>query len=99
MGKLVRDRIPEIIKRNGESAAMHIADYDEYWEKLIEKLSEEVEEYRKSEKVEELADILEVIDAICEFQDINKEKLILLKKKKADERGGFRSKIILDSIK
>ena len=94
--KLVRDRIPEIIRQRGDVPVTHIADDAEYWKKLKEKLREEVEEFSKDGSEEELADILEVIYAICDFRKIDREKLELARKRKAKERGGFKSKIILD---
>ncbi len=97
--KLVRDRIPEIIKKAGEIPVTHIAPDTEYWQKLKEKLGEEVEEFLKEENEEELADILEIIDAICEFRKIDKKTLKNLQEKKNKERGGFKDKIILEETK
>jgi len=97
-GKLVRDKIPEIIKNRGGTPIIHIANEKEYWQKLKEKLQEEVEEFIKSENEEELADIVEVIHAICEFKNLDGEKLEILRKKKAEERGKFKNRIILDEI-
>ncbi|MHA1758836.1 MAG: hypothetical protein ACTSVV_18865 [Promethearchaeota archaeon] len=97
--KLVRDKIPEIIKNKGAVPITHIADDEEYWQKLKEKLQEEVDEFLKDSNEEELADILEVIYAICDFKNFDKEKLELLRKKKVEERGGFKDKIILDETK
>jgi len=97
--KLVRDKIPEIIKQKGENPITHIANDEEYWEKLKEKLEEEVKEFLENSNQEELVDILEVIYAIQDFKKINKEKLENLRKKKAEERGRFKNKIILDKVK
>jgi predicted house-cleaning noncanonical NTP pyrophosphatase (MazG superfamily) len=66
---------------------------------LKEKLKEEVDEFLGSENIEKLADILEVIDAICKLNKIDKRKLKLLHKKKREERGGFKRRIVLDKIK
>ncbi len=97
--KLVRDRIPEIIKQKGKVPITHIADDKEYWQKLKEKLQEEVDEFIEDNNKEELADILEVVYAICDFKKIDKEKLEILRKKKAEERGRFKDKIILDETR
>jgi predicted house-cleaning noncanonical NTP pyrophosphatase (MazG superfamily) len=97
--KLVRDKIPVILKQKGKNPVIHIANAEEYHGKLKEKLKEEVDEFLKSENMEELADVLEVIDAICKLKKIDKRKLELLRKKKKKERGGFEKRIILDEIR
>lgn len=97
--KLVRDKIPKIIKQKAEVPITHIADDEEYWQKLKEKLKEEVDEFLKNGDEEELADILEIIHAICDFKGIDKQKLELVRKNKAEERGGFKDKIILDETR
>ena len=97
--KLVRDKIPEIIKNKGEVPITHVASDDEYWEKLKEKLQEEIDEFMKDNNEEELVDVLEIIYAICTHKKIDMKELELLRKKKAEERGGFKDKIILDETK
>ncbi len=97
--KLFRDKLPEIIKEKGEIPITHIAEDKEYWIKLKEKLSEEVQEFLEESTEEELADILDVVDAICDFKKINKEDLENLKKEKFEKCGGFNEKIILDEVK
>ena len=73
MGKLIRDKIPEIMKQKGTTPVTHIANDAEYWQKLKAKLVEESAEFMKDEKEEELADILEVFNTICEFKKIDKD--------------------------
>ncbi len=68
--KLVRDKIPDIIMSKGEKAITHIANNEEFSKKLNDKLLEEVNEYLKNPSTEELADILEVIRAICDNKNI-----------------------------
>jgi len=97
--KLIRDKIPQIIKEKGKTPIIHKASEEEYWQKLKEKLKEEAEEFYKDSNKEELADILEVINAICEFKNISKDNLENLRKNKAEQRGSFKEKIILDEVK
>ncbi len=94
--KLVRDKIPEIIRKEGKIPVVRIASDKEYWTKLKEKLREEVEEFAKEENKEELVDILEVFNAICAFRKFNKSELEILRKNKQETKGGFKEKIILE---
>ena len=94
--KLVRDKIPEYIKSKGGAPVIHIADNEEYWEKLKEKLLEEIKEFSENEVIEEMADIQEVIDAMCDYKNFNKESIEAVRKKKSKERGAFKKKIILE---
>ena len=94
--KLIRDKIPEILKEKNITPIIHIADNEEYWEKLKQKLTEEVQEFLTEQNIEELADILEVIDAICDFKNFNKQELIHIKHQKSNKKGYFKKRIILE---
>lgn len=94
--KLVRDKIPGIIKEKGGTPITHVADDKEYWEKLKEKLQEEVAEFIESETIEELADIQEVFEAIMNYKNFSRDELQEAKDEKAEERGAFNERIILE---
>ena len=96
--KLVRDKIPEIIREKGAKPSTHTALDAEYKTKLNEKLKEEVEEYLESETSEELADIIEVIYAICRLKGLDNKELEEMRKRKADEKGRFDKKTILEYV-
>lgn len=97
--KLIRDKIPELLKQSGKTFVTHRASEKEYWEKLKLKLLEEVYEFSENDNTEELADILEIVDAICEYKKINKTTLQSVKNKKMRDRGKFTKRIILKEVK
>jgi predicted house-cleaning noncanonical NTP pyrophosphatase (MazG superfamily) len=96
--KLVRDRIPEIIKAAGKKPVTHILEEAAYLDELDRKLNEECEEYQESKSLEELADMLEVMYAIAEARGSSIAELEAIRKKKAAERGGFRDRVYLDGV-
>ena len=95
--KLVRDKIPEIIKENGEVANTRILDDDEYIQALNVKLKEEVNEYLESGSVEELADIVEVIYGILHSKGVSIDEFERIRLDKVEKRGAFKDKIFLES--
>ncbi|SFB91949.1 Predicted house-cleaning noncanonical NTP pyrophosphatase, all-alpha NTP-PPase (MazG) superfamily [Halobiforma haloterrestris] len=96
--KLVRDSIPEIIERNGETPVIHTAAEEEYERRLREKLDEEVAEFEESGDIEELADVLEVVYAIRDQKGISAERLEELRAEKARERGRFEEGVVLERV-
>jgi predicted house-cleaning noncanonical NTP pyrophosphatase (MazG superfamily) len=97
--KLVRDKIPEIIEEDGKKPVVYIADDDEYTERLVDKLEEEVEEFLESREVDELGDILEVIHAIREDREVTHEQLQKKREQKAEQRGRFDEGVVLEQVK
>ncbi len=88
--------MPDRIIAKGEECLFHIATEDEYREKLREKFLEEWDEYRKSGSSDELADILEVVEALGLLAGDTFENLLEKKQHKKAERGGFEKRIILE---
>ncbi len=95
--KLVRDKIPEIIKDQGGIPHIRILNDESYTAALEEKLTEETAEFLKEKNLEELADILEVVYALAERLGHTKEELQQTYEQKHEQRGGFRERIFLIS--
>ncbi len=93
--KLVRDKIPAIIEKSGKKAITRTLNDDEYKIYLEKKLDEEVAEFHESKDFKEIADIIEVLYAICSANgysigSVNTELAL-----KRGERGGFSKRILL----
>lgn len=96
--KLVRDKIPEIVRQAGKTPVCHQLDSFSYLEALEQKLIEEVQEYLNDKNLEEMADVLEVLLAICEARGYTAEELMMKRQEKAQERGGFSEKLFLEYV-
>ena len=100
--KLVRDRIPEVIKNTGKQFSTTILNEKEYIIELKKKAYEELEEYvntdNKKDAIEELADLLESIHALSEYHGSSIDEVEELRKQKVEERGGFKDKIFLIEV-
>lgn len=96
--KLVRDKIPEIIVAAEKTCSTHILTDEEYIAALETKLKEEVAEYLADKNLEEMADVLEVLHALCVARGYTLDELEEMRIKKAAERGGFADKIFLEYV-
>ena len=96
--KLIRDRIPEIIRQAGRECEVKTMPQLEYHQALLDKLIEEAKEAAQANSddlVEELADIYEVIDAILNDIGIDKSLILATQQQKRQKKGGFVSKLKL----
>lgn len=96
--KLVRDKIPQIIKDAGKTPTIKILTDREYEEELTRKLQEELDEFKEDGSLEELADLQEVIDSILCHRNISNEEFYRIVNSKREKRGSFRDKIYLHSV-
>lgn len=96
--KLVRDRIPEIIQKEGKSCSCETLTPEKYLCFLDEKLNEELTEYQESKSLEELADLLEVIEAVVKARGYTWDQLTALCREKREKRGGFEKRILLKEV-
>lgn len=95
--KLVRDKIPEIIKSQGEAPVTRTLEDGEYLACLEQKLREETGEYLESGELDELADILEVVFALSQARGHSRADLEAAYERKHRSRGGFEQRIFLIS--
>lgn len=96
--KLVRDRIPEIIMREGGQPSFHRVQGEALKKYAQAKVLEEAKEYQKSGNPEELADLLEIIFFCCKLEKISWDEMRTRMQKKSAERGGFEGGIILEKV-
>jgi len=97
--KLVRDKIPEIIKKNNETPITRVLSDEEYLKELNIKIQEELKEYLESGDVEELADLEEVLRAILDVKKVTYKEFEEIRNKKVEKRGAFKEKIYLEGVK
>ncbi|WP_339713814.1 nucleoside triphosphate pyrophosphohydrolase [uncultured Kriegella sp.] len=98
--KLVRDKIPIIIKEAGGLARVRRLSKEEAIKLLSQKLIEEALEVwnakNEQERLNEIADISEVMDSLIKFSKFNNEDVEKIKNKKIKKRGGFEDLIFLE---
>lgn len=99
--KLVRDGIPEIIRENGESSIV----YESYGSqksrlfrsKVVEEALELLAAESEKQTIEEMADLLEIVEALRLQLKIPSADLRRVRKEKLEARGGFNRGLVLVS--
>ena len=100
--KLVRDNIPDICKSNGDEPFIRVLNDEEYWEYLLKKDNEELEEVRTAksldERKKEWADKLELIKAMAEFSGFSLDDILEEAARKRQKNGGFDKRLLLEKV-
>jgi len=99
MGKLVRDKIPEIISASGKTPVFHAATRGEMTMALLDKLVEEADEFRKTPNYDELADVLEVLWKVIEYFGFRPSVIEKVREVKNQKNGVFSFGYLLDEVK
>lgn len=100
--KLVRDNIPEIIQKNGGQPFFRELIDHEYWEYLLKKDEEELQEVREASSLEErkkeIADKLELLRSMAEYNGFSLEDIIDEANTKKAKNGGFQKRLLLEKV-
>lgn len=101
--KLVRDRIPEIIRESGGQPSTYALDDKARQLALLDKLLEEARELRDAvvsgaDVIGERADVAEVLRALDDELDLTPVAIEEARRDKADARGGFKKGIFLEYV-
>jgi predicted house-cleaning noncanonical NTP pyrophosphatase (MazG superfamily) len=99
--KLIRDRVPEIIRSNGQAPIITapIDDID-HLELLLAKLDEEAHELADAAwsgpryAAEELVDVLEVLRTLADFFDLDWPNIEQEREHKRVDLGGFTKRLV-----
>ncbi len=101
--KLVRDRIPAIIKQNGGLPTVRRLPAAKVLSALKVKLGEEAGELRKAKTrddlIAEVADVLEILDALLLRSGVSLADVRRVQREKRRKRGGFVEGLFLVSVR
>ncbi len=97
--KLIRDKIPEIIKKSGGDFEIEKLKTKDFNKELIKKVGEEASGLltakTKEELTSEIADVLDVIEEIKKFKNITSQQIRKAQQKALRIKGGFKKRLFL----
>jgi len=103
--KLIRDGIPEIIRKEGKKPYTRQAGEAEFRSALGDKLFEEAQELFREWKsgdrngiLKESADLLEIVRTMLNACGLDMPSLMAMMEKRREQRGGFEKRLILESV-
>jgi predicted house-cleaning noncanonical NTP pyrophosphatase (MazG superfamily) len=100
--KLVRDRIPELMTHQGSVIQVETLDHKAHIAALKNKIKEEALELclatSREDTIEEIADIIEVLDALALKLSIKRSEIDSVKRTKSIKIGGFDRGLFLKTV-
>jgi predicted house-cleaning noncanonical NTP pyrophosphatase (MazG superfamily) len=102
-GKLVRDKIGDIMRADGVEASEHVLTDDSIYDnalrlKLVEEATEAAEEEEAGAQLGEMADVYEVLRARARLRGLTMEDIERLADAKVNARGGFDRRLWIDNV-
>ncbi|MDK2904537.1 MAG: hypothetical protein PWP16_1357 [Eubacteriaceae bacterium] len=96
--KLVRDKIPQIIKDSGRTCEYKVLGDSEIKDALKEKLIEKAQIFSNKPSEDELSDIYELLNAIVETYDYEPLHIDYLKLQNKENKGTYSNRVYLISV-
>src|SRR3989344_2931746 len=100
--KLIRDKMPEIMAKDGKKLDVRVLEGDEFKEALRRKIIEEVQELKDAKDADEAKDKIaylhEIADALGDAYGFNHKEILAHKDKVRAERGGFEKRLFLEGL-
>lgn len=99
-GKLVRDQVPRLVREAGHQVQFREAAPEERARYLKRKVADEADELLNADpgqEREEVADLLEALEALLRVRNYDREDLKLIKDAKRKRRGAFDRFLIVES--
>lgn len=97
MGKLIRDRVPERVQDDGGSIECRVLGAHDFERalhaKLLEEAGEVIDATDRSDVLDEIADVREVLTAIAALQGITEEAIVARMAAKRTTHGGFDARL------
>lgn len=92
--RLVRDKLPDLIKCNGATPIIEYANTEWYSRLLAVKAIEELDEFFERGDVAELVDLVEVVYAIAALNGIDEDRFNAMRVSELERRGGFNDRVV-----
>ena len=96
--KLVRDKIPEIIRESGRQCEFKSLEGEAVLDALKEKLIEKAAVFSERPSEDELSDIYELLDTIVEKFDFEPMHIDYLKMQNRERKGSYSENTFLVSV-
>lgn len=99
-GRVVRDRIPALVKEAGHNVAFREVADDDRPRFLKQKVAAEAQELLRADigrEKEEVADVLEALEAFLRARGFDRDELKRVKEAKRKRRGGFEKVFVVES--
>lgn len=98
--KLWRDKAVEKMEKHGSVMHWRWLDDAQYSQQLLLKLVEEAQEAVDAQSgndlIEELADVRDIVDALCTLHSITSEQIAQAQAARYQERGGFLNRVFVE---